>query len=103
MGPNLTQKLLHSKRNQEQTKRQAAEWQETFANDMTNSTHNIHCCLVTKSCLSGLHGLESARILCPWGFPDKNTGVGSHFLLQGIFPTQGMNASLLHGRWILYH
>ena len=26
--------------------------------------------------------------LCPWNFPDKNTGVGCHFLLQGIFPTQ---------------
>ena len=29
-------------------------------------------------------------------FPDKNTGVGCHFLLQGIFPTQGSNPSLLH-------
>ena len=26
---------------------------------------------------------------CPWNFPGKNTGVGCHFLLQGIFPTQG--------------
>ena len=25
----------------------------------------------------------------PWDFPGKNTGVGCHFLLQGIFPTQG--------------
>ena len=29
-------------------------------------------------------------------FPGKNTGVGCHFLLQGIFPTQGLNPSLLH-------
>ena len=29
-----------------------------------------------------------ARLLRPWGFPGKNTGVGRHFLLQGIFPTQ---------------
>ena len=28
------------------------------------------------------------RILCPWDFPGKNTGVVCHFLLQGIFPTQ---------------
>ena len=35
-------------------------------------------------------------------FPGKNTGVGYHFLLQGIFPTQGSNPCLLHGRWILY-
>ena len=32
----------------------------------------------------------------------KNTGVGSLFLLQGIFPTQELNQSLLHCRWILY-
>ena len=32
-----------------------------------------------------------ARLLCPWDFPSKNTGVGCHFLLQGIFLTQGLN------------
>ena len=31
----------------------------------------------------------------PWSFPGKNTGVGDHFLLQGIFLTQGLNLSLL--------
>ena len=43
--------------------------------------------------------------LCPWDFPDKNTGVGCHALLQGIFPTQGSNLHLLcllHCWWILY-
>ena len=30
-------------------------------------------------------------ILCPWDFPGESTGVGCHFLLQGIFPTQGWN------------
>ena len=40
------------------------------------------------------HGLEPTRLLCPWDFPGKNTGVGSHFLLQGIFPTQGLNLHL---------
>ena len=39
------------------------------------------------------HGLNS---------PGKNTGVGSHFLLQGTFPTQGLNPGLPHCRWILY-
>ena len=34
--------------------------------------------------------------LCPWDFPGKNTGVGCHFLLKGIFPTQGSNPGLLH-------
>ena len=34
--------------------------------------------------------------LCPWDSPGKNTGVGCHFLLQGIFRTQGLNPRLLH-------
>ena len=40
------------------------------------------------------------------GFSDKNTRVGCHALLQGIFLTQGLNHSLLSlliGRWVLYH
>ena len=43
----------------------------------------------------------ATRLLCPWDFPGKNTGVGCHFLLQGIFPTQGSNPGLLHCRRIL--
>ena len=35
------------------------------------------------------------------GFPGKNTGVGCHFLLQGIFPTQGSNPGVLHCRQTL--
>ena len=35
--------------------------------------------------------------------PGKSSGVGCHFLLQGIFPTQGSNPGLPHCRWILYH
>ena len=35
--------------------------------------------------------------------PGKNTGVGCHALLQGIFPTQGSNSGLSHCRQILYH
>ena len=42
---------------------------------------------------------------CLWshGRKPKNTGVGSHSLFQGIFPTQGSNPCLLHCRQILYH
>ena len=43
------------------------------------------------------HGLYS-----PWNSPYQNTGVGSHSLLQGIFPTQRSNPGLQHCRWILY-
>ena len=38
--------------------------------------------------------LLPASFLCPWDFPDKNTGVCCHFLLQGIFPNQGLNLNL---------
>ena len=40
------------------------------------------------------HGLQPARLLCPSNFPDKNTAVGYHFLLQGIFQIQGPNPHL---------
>ena len=36
------------------------------------------------------------------GFPRQNTGVGCHFLLQGIFPTQGWDLGLPHCGQILY-
>ena len=40
------------------------------------------------------HGLSPTRLLCPWDSPGKNTGVGGHALLQGIFPNQGSNLGL---------
>ena len=42
------------------------------------------------------HGLWPTRLFHPWNFPGKNTGVGFHFLLQGIFLTQGWDLCLLH-------
>ena len=45
------------------------------------------------SCLR-TQGLEPAGLLCSWCYPSKNTGVGCHFLLQGIFPTQASNLHL---------
>ena len=52
-----------------------------------------------SDCLQPL-GLSPTRLLCPRDFPGKNTGVGCHFLLQGIFPTQGSMhfLRLLHWR-----
>ena len=44
------------------------------------------------------HELQPARLLCPWDFSVKSTGVGCHFLLQGIIRTQGSNPGLLHWR-----
>ena len=44
-----------------------------------------------------------SSLLCSWNSPGKNTGGGSHSLLQRIFPTQGSNVGLSHCRQILYH
>ena len=40
--------------------------------------------------------LQPTRLPCSWDFSGKNNGVGCYFLLQGIFPTQGLNPHLLH-------
>ena len=47
-----------------------------------------------------LYRLQTTRLLCPWDSPDKNIGVGCHYLYQGIFPTQGSKPSLPHCRQI---
>ena len=55
------------------------------------------------------YGLYPTRLFCSWDSPGKNTGVGCHALLQGIFPTLGLNPHLLwllrllHCWRILYH
>ena len=69
---------------------------------------NIHIliwlCLVIQWCLTLCNPINCSS----WGSwvhgdsPGKNTGVGCHTFLQGIFPTQGSNPSLLHCMWILY-
>ena len=45
--------------------------------------------------LSSSSRLQPIRLFCPWDFPGKNTGVGFHFLLQGISPTQRSNLHFL--------
>ena len=42
------------------------------------------------------------RLLCPWDLSGKNTRMGCHSLLQGFFPTQGLNLGLWHCRQVLY-
>ena len=70
----------------------------------TSSIYTCICaCSVTSVMSNSLwpYGLHSARFLCPWHSPDKTSGVSCHALLQGIFPTQGMNLGFLYCRWIL--
>ena len=61
-------------------------------------TLSLHLCVHAKSLVSKSLwpcGLEPAWLLCPWGSPGKNTGVGCHALLWGIFPTWGLKPCLL--------
>ena len=64
--------------------------------------------LVAQLSLTLWDPMGPTRLLYPrqesWAPPlGKNTGMGCHFLLQRIFPTQGLNPGLLHCRQILYH
>ena len=75
---------------------------------MQHNDSVIHVCMHVKllqSCPTLCHPVDC----CPPGSsvhgdsPGKNTGVGCHALLQGIFPTQGLNPVLPHCRQILCH
>ena len=54
--------------------------------------HEYEKCSVTLR----IRGLQPARLLCSWDSPGKNTGVGCHVPLRGIFLTQGSNLCLLY-------
>ena len=73
---------------------------------MNSQTTGVVHSSVSQSVMSDSllpHGLQPTRFLCPWNSPCKNTGVGSHSLLQGIFLTHRSNWDLLHCWQILYH
>ena len=66
-------------------------------------------CLLTDKCIKW-HACSAVsytnrptglyhQVFCPLDFSGNNTGVGCHFLLQGILPTQGLNLCLLHYRF----
>ena len=60
-------------------------------------SHKCVCVSCSVTCNSfQSHDLQPTRLLCPWNFSGNNTGVGSHSLLQGIFPTQESHPCLLH-------
>ena len=61
---------------------------------------DLHACTLSCSVMSDSlqpQGLQPTRLHSPWDFPGKNTRMDCHFLLQGIFLTQGSNPGLL--RW----
>ena len=82
---------------------------------LTESANTLLSNVVIFMCMLCAQSLQSCLTLCdpmdrsPPGSsvhgdsPARNTEVGCHALLQGIFPTQGSNPGLQHCRWILYH
>ena len=67
---------------------------DTFKGSVTESESTSHS-VVSDS-------LQPHELYSPWNSPGQNPGVGSCFLLQGIFPAQRSNPGFLHCRWILY-
>ena len=66
----------------------------------------VHACVLSHSAESDSlrhHGLQPARLLCPWDFPGKNMEVGCHFLLQGSSRPRGQTDVSSINRQILYH
>ena len=70
---------------------------------LLDNIYYLSLSLVAKSCPTLVTPWTVARqVPLPWDSPGKNTGVGCHFLLQGIFLIQESNQGLLHYRQILY-
>ena len=59
---------------------------------------HLFCLPTSKKKLRNVGILYSPGVLHPWDFPGKDIGVGCHFLLQGIFPTEALNSGLQHCR-----
>ena len=85
------------------------KWENWGSRKMPNKSNSKKSECVSHSVMCDTlqrYGLQPTRLLCPWASPGKNTGVGSHSLLQGIFPTQGSNLHLfclLHWQMDSYH
>ena len=79
-----------------------SDWTELNWTVRTLNPSEAKGCILSHSVVSlslWPYGLQPTRLLCPWNFPGKNTGVLCYFLLQGVFPTQGLNPLLLHLYW----
>ena len=75
------------------------KWKKSFRHNQRKGKESE----VVQSCPTlQPYGLLPIRLLHPWDFPGKGIGVGCHFLLQGIFLTQGSNLGLPHCRQMLY-
>ena len=82
----------------------------TFPSRTISPNHNLPDCVLLLFSCEGVSNslqcceLEPARLLCPWGFPGKNAGVGCHPFSRGSSrPRDGTHISYIAGRFILYH
>ena len=71
-----------------------------FTTSATWEAHSYESKSESRSVVSD--SLRLHELYSPWNSPGQNTGIGSHSLLRGIFPTQGSKPGLPHCRWILY-
>ena len=89
-----------------QTKTESSLFEQKDINTEVSKAARKACavlCSVSQLCPTLWKTIDCpARLLCPWDSPGKNTGVGCHALLQGIFPTQGSNPGLPHC-WQILH
>ena len=101
-GKDAYVQLIHFALQQKRTahRKAAILQQQVLQNPLLTFKYPVcSCCLVTKQCPPLLRPCrrQPTRLLRPWDFPGRKTGVGCHFLLQETFPTQGSNLRPL--RW----
>ena len=72
-----------------------------YLNIFLRAFYRLYMCVLVAQLCPIL--CDPTRLLYLWDSPGKNAGVGCHFLLQGIFLTQGSNLGLLHCWQILYY
>ena len=95
-----------SKCKQRTPKRQLFKSRSELTDQMSAGTPVTIACTHMKKecgdCSVMSDSLWPHELHSPWNSPGQNTGVGSRSLLQGIFPSQGLNPGLLHCRWIFF-
>ena len=69
----------------------------------STGNYGVISLLIVQLCLTLCNPMDCSLLLCPWDFSGENTGVGCHSILQGNFPTQGLNLVLPHCRQCIYH
>ena len=99
------QKLIIIGKNHNKNIYQRSHWKISFFNVLNKEKHfadkrKWSCSVVSDSLRP--HGQQPTRLLCPWDFPGKSTGVSCCFLLPRIFPPQGSKPGLSHCRQTFY-